>query len=1185
MRSSIPATLLLAGALALVAPACQQLQADPRPGGSNAATDPDAANPRVPAPMNATAAWKEIDRLLGEQKLQEAADRLAPLVASARAAGDEATWAKALVRQSQVRTALGGLETAVAEMKAAAWPAGATARAAVELYYAHALLEYLSGYSWEIRQRERVVSDEQLDLKAWTAEQIAAEAERSFLAVWERREELGSVAVGDFPYLQANDFPKGIRDSLRDAVSYLFVERLLGDSSFWSASEANEVWQLDLGNLLAERPDVPAGAVHPLLRAVAVLADLEQWHRGRRELGAELQAYLHREALLSEHRQGEADRRRRREALEQRLPRFRGDPWWSMGVYSLAQDLDQVASDPERRIRARALALEGERAYPGTHGAQRCRQLIAQIESPDYQLQSMTVDGADRRSIEITHRNLAALYLRAYPVDLAAQLGRAEFRGFFPTDAREIERLLATATPVAEWKVALPPTADYLPHRTFVTPPLAKAGTYLLVASAGRGFGESGNRRVALAFTLSDLVLLEEGQHLPWRVRLVSGRTGAPAGGVEVALYRNTWRAAPERIATVRTDAAGRAEFAATVAAANGATNLLLVARRGDDVAFAQRYGGGPQPGATPHPGALLFTDRAIYRPQQKLYFKLLAYRRGGAPGDLELAPETAVGVWLSDPNGEKVAEIEVATNKFGTAAGEFEIPAGRLLGQWTLATSLDGGTMVRVEEYKRPTFEVEIAEPATQLRLNRPAALAGAARYYFGLPVTSGRVAWRVTRHPELPWWWRFWGWSGATEPQQIASGTTTLDPEGKFAIAFTPLADEQEKKGGLTYSYRLESEVTDDGGETRSGERTVRLGWVAVETELTPESALAVEGHELRIRATRRDLNAVARPGAGRWHLFEIDQPTGALLPADLPMRPFGAPADEAARFATAGDRLRPRWSQGIDTLETLALFADGREVRSGELTHAAKGEGAIVLADLAAGAYRLRYETKDDFGESFRTQLDFYVAGKQTPLAVPVAIAFDRTTAQPGESVRLWLHSGLAETPAEVELWRGEERLWRRPVTLAGSQWLDVPVTEKDRGGFSARLTLVRDHQLLSQGARLEVPWKNKELSVEFASFRDKLTPGAKESFRVTVKDARGRPVEAGAAELLASMYDKSLDLFAPFHAPRALTLFPNWTSVSFPALSANLAATGPLWVRDESWVKSSPVESLRGDALVE
>ena len=191
MRSPIASTLLLAGALALVAPSCQQLQAGSSSSAPGATTRPGETKPKVPATMNPTAAWKEIDRLLDEQKLQEAADRLGPLVESARAAGDETTWAKALVRQSQVRTALGGLETAVEEMKAQEWPAGTTARAAVELYYAHALLEYLSGYDWEIRQRERVVSDEKLDLKAWTAEQIAGEAERSFLAVWERREELG----------------------------------------------------------------------------------------------------------------------------------------------------------------------------------------------------------------------------------------------------------------------------------------------------------------------------------------------------------------------------------------------------------------------------------------------------------------------------------------------------------------------------------------------------------------------------------------------------------------------------------------------------------------------------------------------------------------------------------------------------------------------------------------------------------------------------------------------------------------------------------------------------------------------------------------------------------------------------------------------------------------------------------
>ena len=1188
MRSSIGSALLLAGALALASPSCQQLQADLPPAGPGATTNPSQANPKVPATMNPNAAWKEIDRLLDEQKLQEAADLLRPLVTSARAAGDSATWAKALVRQSQVVTALGGLESSVEQMKAQAWPADPTARAAVELYYAHALLEYLSGYDWEIRQRERVVSDEMLDLKAWTAEQIAAEAERSFLAVWERRSGLAGVAITDFPYLQANDYPEGIRSSLRDAVAYLFVDRLLGDSSFWSAGEANDAWQLDLENLLADAPQLPATAegtsssvAHPLLRAAVVLADLERWHRERREPGAELEARLARQKLLLEHRTSESDQARLRADLERRLQRFRADPWWAVGMAELAGQVDLAGSDPEHRIRARELALAGEKAFPGSRGARLCRELRAQIEAPDFALQSMAVDGAGRRSLEISHRNLPQLYLRAYPVDLEAQLARQEFRGLFPNDDREIERLISSAEPAASWSVALPPTADFLSHRTFVTPPLASPGLYLVVASAEKSFARGGNRRVALPFTLSNLVLLEESSAFPWEVRLVEGSDGRAAAGVEVALYRNTWRSAPARVATARTDAAGRVAFVPPDK--SGYANFLLVARRGGAVAVAQRYGGAPQPGASTHTGAQLFTDRAIYRPQQKLYWKILGYVSGRGRGDLTLSPGTPVAVWLTDPNGEKAGEVEVTTNRFGTAAGEFAIPAGRLLGRWTLQSSLGGQATVRVEEYKRPTFEIEIAAPVEELRLNRPAELSGEARYYFGLPVTSGRVAWRVTRQPELPWWWRWWGFpGGSTEAQPIASGTTALGADGKFRVAFTPAADENDKAKSFTYLYRLEADVTDDGGETRSGERAVRLGWAAVEALAEKPADLAVEGEPFTIAVRRQDLNGAPRPGKGIWRLMQLEQPAAAPLPAELPLRPAGAPVEPADRFATPGDRLRPRWTGALAAEQALAFFADGEEFAAGGLQHEASGRGTIAFADLAAGAYRLRYETRDAFGETARTQLDFVVAGSKTPLALAADLAFDRARAEPGEKVRLWFHSGLKEAPAELELLRGDERLWRRAVTLSGSQWIDVPIGEKDRGGLAARLTLVADHQFITQGATLEVPWSNKELAVEFSTFRDRLVPGARETFRITVKDAKGRPVEAGAAELLASMYDRSLDLFAPFAVPRPLGLFP--TGAFFPPLSSNLGAAGPLWYRDDGWVKRLPVAALSGDAFV-
>jgi hypothetical protein len=421
--------------------------------------------------------------------------------------------------------------------------------------------------------------DTQLDLKAWTAEQIAAEAERSFLAVWERRGGLAEVAVADFPYLRPNDYPKGVRSSLRDAVAYLFVDRLLSNSSFWSAAESNDAWQLDLANLLADAPDLPpspsgpagAATAHPLVLAVSV-PPIRALASGLRRFAVEPEARFARQRLLLTHR----TETRCVCAPTERAATVRQDPWWAAGVAELAGEIDNGATDPARRIRARDLAVSGEKAYPGSHGAQLCRGLVAKIDAPDFALQMMAVDGASRRSLEITHRNLTELHLRVYTVDLERR-SRRRVRPL-PTDDREIERWIAGRDPAAAWSVSLPPTPDFLHHRTFATPPLAKPGLYLVVASAERSFGKSGNRRVALPFTLSPLVLVQENQKFPWEVRLVEGGDGRPAAGVEVTLYRNTWREAPQPVATRRTDATGRASF--VYPGDSGYANFLLIARR-----------------------------------------------------------------------------------------------------------------------------------------------------------------------------------------------------------------------------------------------------------------------------------------------------------------------------------------------------------------------------------------------------------------------------------------------------------------------------------------------------------------------------------------------------------------------------------------------------------------------------
>ena len=143
-----------------------------------------------------------------------------------------------------------------------------------------------------------------------------------------------------------------------------------------------------------------------------------------------------------------------------------------------------------------------------------------------------------------------------------------------------------SGSPAAAWSADLAATPDYLPHRTWVMPPMERPGLYLVVASASSSFGKAGNRRAATSFVLSDLVLTTDSESsVPWELRLVSGRSGQPAAGVDVALYRNDWRRAPQKVAGAKSDGAGRVRFAETRPRAHS----LHMPRRGLARSIARR--------------------------------------------------------------------------------------------------------------------------------------------------------------------------------------------------------------------------------------------------------------------------------------------------------------------------------------------------------------------------------------------------------------------------------------------------------------------------------------------------------------------------------------------------------------------------------------------------------------------
>ena len=1137
--------------------------------------------------MDYEAAWKEVEELVADQRLEAASSKVEKILRAARQAGAEAEWTRALVEGANLRIALHGFEDAVRFLKDESWPAAELHRSLLNLYYAHALTTYLRAYSWEIESRERVDLEGEIDLKKWTKDQILAEADRALFTVWSRRSKWGTEPIGAWgAYLQKNNYPPGIRSTLRDLVTYLWVQ-MLSDSANWTASELNEVFRLAFEELLDGEPEALLVGLespdrHPLQKMAGLLADLESWHGGADRPEAAFEARLERLRRLQSafsDSQFVEERRRIRDNLRQHLEALgRSYPWWSMGQSQLAEFI-RAEEDPNALVEAREVALEGARFHHSSIGSRRCQRLVAEIEAPDYSLVAMRSDGPRRRSIQVSHRNLETLYLRAYRLDVLETLKASRDYNLLPAH-REVVELVDNGVPVAQWKVELPATPDFRSHATYATPPMKEPGLYVIVASARQDFSEARNRRLAVNLLITDLVLVSRQHGGALEVTVLAGDDGSRQPDVEVALYRFDYKRGHRRVAARVTDDGGSTSFRLE---RQRSDSHFLVARRGEDFLLDARrfwFGGRETPGHASR-SALIYTDRSIYRPLQEVLWKVVGYERNRDGDRFETLPHETMTVDLLDPNGELVETAEVATNEFGTASGAFQVPGGRLLGRWSLRTSFGGWSQVAVEEYKRPTFEVTLLEPEEPVRLNRPASLTGEVRYYFGLPVVTGQVAWQVSRVPVFPRWMSWYRSYPAQAAETIASGTVELDTDGRFEISFLPAADERlAATEGLSYRYQLTAAVTDEGGETRTAERRFQLGFVAVEAIVDGAKSFFTAGDRVEILLTRRDLNGNGRAGSAAWRLTRVEQPDATVPPAEIP-RPILPGGEE--RFRTPGDRLRPRWEVGYSFEAELARWLDGEVVRRGAVEHGEDGSATLLLDNLTGGVYRLHYSTEDEFGAVFETRKDILVVGDGLGrLELPVLLLAEHQSSEVGETLKVLVHSGLEGQELLLERQSAGETIeQRRLQSDAGPVVLEFAVDGSRRGGFSFLLSTLVDYQLMSSSQSVWVPWDDRNLQLAFSTFRDLLRPGARETWRVTVSSSDGRRLESGAAEVLAYMYDRSLDLFAPHDPPSILSLYPTRTGTT--PFQASLGSAGAVWQSSANLVLLPEVPRLLGDQL--
>lgn len=1089
--------------------------------------------------------WAQIEALAKQGKLADVKKQIPLIIKQAKQNKDDKAWREALLLNASA--ALGqhnqDSQAAINALSSYTWPTDPDSQLLLNLHLAHYLQGYIRANRWDIRNREVVKTAKPLPIEKQTMQQLSQRMHEAFSKAYrlahqrgERTEQftkLSSLKRLDSYFTNEAMYPKQVRGTIKDTVTYLWADTLK-DSSFWTPEQGTQAARLLTPKLLAtpyrEAVNPYDTKQHPLKRAVKILSDLEQYQLSQSNTDGNLEAFRVKLDAIGSTKTSDTDAKQILYALRLRIKQQqnakKNTPWLNRLHLELAKKLKA-----SNEIDASIQSLNALKPCLNNNSLPKllalCKELAANIKAPSMHMVLSKSDGLNKRSILLSHTNIDTVYFRAWKIDPNVAITK-------PSHSRSrvflTQKLKQQAKPDAMWQSTLEKTTNYRSHDSYIKPPIKEEGYWLVAASNQNDFSVTKAEDKHVYSALFNLTKLSADiRYASKKLEVVTyrGDTGQLQANVSVELWPANSQRPTQRVTS-------NAQGIATLKAESYKDyNLLL--KHGNSSAIVNNvdtYERFSAPNSTVK-NALIFTDRAIYRPSQIINWKVVAYGGHTSTGKFQVSPNAKGWVRLLDANNKEVKKIPVTTNQFGSASGVFTAAADKLLGQWRIETAWGGNKYLKVEEYKRPTFKTGIEKPKQTLRLDQTAKVKGSAEYYFGGAVSDGKVTWRVTRQG-------IYVGNKYLSAKTVANGTVQLDKKGEFFVSFKPSSAEiKDLQDSTTLLYTINADVTDAGGETRSTSRTFSIGKATIKAAIQSDETFASVGRPFKITISRQDLDNNGRAGSGFWSLHPMQQPQTIKMPSELPAHSIDKAAE---RFATKGDKLRSRWTgyQGISAYTD--SWRDTTKVSQGSIRHPANGDVEVTLKVPNAGLYRLRYTTKDKWGQIVKASKIIVVSNQQTAAAqLPAYLETAKSSAEIGQHVSLLAGSGFTQIPSLLEVFHGN-RLVKRSVIQGGIKPQQFAVTAEHRGGLSFVLTMLKDYQLIRQEKYVSVPWTDKDLNVSFSTFRDKLRPGQKETWRISVKDSKNRPLEQGAAEVLASMFDKSLELFGSHSYPTIQGLYP-------------------------------------------
>ncbi|MBF8456648.1 hypothetical protein IV494_05575 [Kaistella sp. G5-32] len=512
---------------------------------------------------------------------------------------------------------------------------------------------------------------------------------------------------------------------------------------------------------------------------------------------------------------------------------------------------------------------------------------------------------------------------------------------------------------------------------------------------------------------------------------------------------------------------------------------------------------------------AQIFIDRGIYRPGQIVYFKVINTKL--LMDKESVSSGVSQEITLNDANGEKISSQKFTTNEFGSYHGSFTLPNGKLNGQFSLqihANKIDAYKGFKVEEYKRPKFEVTFEPIKEEYKYGQTIELKGKAVMFSGIALSNAILNYEIKKQNIR--WRYFWWYSRGNDNENSILGEVKTNDKGEFIIKLD-LKKDETLEGIQVDNYQINASVTDINGETQSSTENVKVASVShyikaddIKDTFTDEN--------IKIKVETKNYNDQNLKKMYQVKLSKL-QPKERIFRTNFENQIQDLPKFSKSEFIQKFPH--DYFSKEEKEWKTQSIIINGEK----------RGEESLDLGKLSAGNYKLELfniEGKD----SIKTEKTFAVYDKRflTESQNPyLKVIQPKLEYKRNEKAKIYVYSAVPDALVNVYVQNGNgETLTEQKKFKNGLLEYEVAFPKDESiDQINVQFQLVAFNDVKTENINLSIASDKKPLRIETVTFRDKLQPGQKEKWTVKVM---GDDKEKINAEVLANMYDKSLDQFA-------------------------------------------------------